>query len=103
MGVYKHIGNVKDYTNYKESPNLVTTEIRKSKRTLKKKLAGNITNYSKNFYVYVRSKEKVQDKVEPLENNSGNIISDRFQMTEVLNGRGPQFLPQKVSAHFQFQ
>ena len=33
----------------------------------------------------MRSKQKVQDKVGPLENNSGNIISDGFQMAEVLN------------------
>ena len=31
-----------DYANYKEALNLDTTEIRKSKRTFEKKLAGNI-------------------------------------------------------------
>ena len=48
-------------------------------------MAGNIKNDSKIFYAYVRSKQKVRDKVGPLENNSGNIISDGFQMAEVLN------------------
>ena len=48
-------------------------------------MAGNIKNYSKNFYAYVRSKQKVRDKVGPLEKNSENIISDGFQMAEVLN------------------
>ena len=48
-------------------------------------MAGNIKNYSKSFYAYVRTKQKVQDKVRPLENNRGNIISDGFQMQEVLN------------------
>ena len=48
-------------------------------------MAGNIKNYSKSFYTYVRSKQKVRDKVGPLENNRGNIISDGFQMAEVLN------------------
>ena len=84
-GVYKHTGNVEDYINYKEALNLATTEITKSKRTFEKKLAGNIKNYSKSFYAYVRNKQKVRDKVRPLENNSENIISDGFQMTEVLN------------------
>ena len=84
-GVYKHTGNVEDYTNYKEALNLATTEIRKSKRTFEKKLAGNIKKYSKSFYAYVRSKQKVRDQVGPLENNSGNVISDGFQMAEVLN------------------
>ena len=36
--VYKHTGNVEDYTNYKEALNLATTEIRKSKRTFEKKI-----------------------------------------------------------------
>ena len=48
-------------------------------------MAGNNKNDSKSFYAYVRSKQKVQDKVGPLENDSGNIISDGFQMAEVLN------------------
>ena len=48
-------------------------------------MAGNIKNYSKSFYAYVRSKQKVRDKVGQLENNRGNIISDGFHMAEVLN------------------
>ena len=71
--------------NYKVALNLATTEIRKSKRTFEKKLAGNIKNDSKSFYAYVRSKQNVRDKVGPLENNRGNIISEGFQMAEVLN------------------
>ena len=62
-----------------------TAEIRKSKRTFEKKLAGNIKSDSKSFYAYGRSKQKIRDKVGPLENNSGNIISDGLQMAEVLN------------------
>ena len=83
--VYRRIRKDKDYANYKEALNLATTEIRKSKRTFENKLAGNIKNYSKSLYAYVRSKQKVRDKVGPLENNRGNIISDGFQMAEVLN------------------
>ena len=51
-GVYKHNGNVEDYTNYKEALYQATTEIRKSKRTFEK-------NGSKSFYAYVRSTQKV--------------------------------------------
>ena len=82
---YRRTRKDEDYANYKEALNLATTEIRKSKRTFEKKLAGNIKNYSKSFYAYVRSKQKVRDKVGPLQNNRGNIISDGFQMAEVLN------------------
>ena len=47
--VYKHTGNVEDYTNYKEAINLAKTEIRKSKRTFEKKLAGNIKKLQQEF------------------------------------------------------
>ena len=83
--VYRRTRKDEDYANYKEALNLATTEIRKSKRTFEIKLADNIKNDSRSFYVYVRSKQKVRDKVRPLENNRGNIISDGFQMVEVLN------------------
>ena len=83
--VYRRTRKDEDYANCKQALNLATTEIRKSKRTFEKKLAGNIKNDAKSFYAYVRSKQKVRDKVGPLENNMGNIISDGFQMAEVLN------------------
>ena len=83
--VYRRTRKDEDYANYKEALNLATTEIRKSKRTFEKKLAGNIKNESKSFYAYVRSKQNVRDKIGPLENNRGNIISEGFQMAEVLN------------------
>ena len=84
--VYRRTRKDEDYANYKEALNLATIEIRKSKRTFEKKLADNIKNDSKSFYAYVRSKQKVLcDKVGPLENNRGNIISEGFQMAEVLN------------------
>ena len=83
--VYRRTRKDEDYSNYKEALNLATTEIRKSKRTFEKKMAGKINNYSKSFYAYVKSKQKVRDKVGPQENNRGNIISEAFQMAEVLN------------------
>ena len=68
--VYRRTRKDEDYANYKEALNLATNEITKYKRTFEKKLAGNIKNDSKSFYAYVRSNQKVRDKVGPLENNS---------------------------------
>ena len=72
--VYRHIRNDQDYANYKEAINAATTEIRQSKRSYEQKLACNIKNDSTSFYAYVRSKQNIQDKVGPLEDNAGNII-----------------------------
>ena len=40
---------------------------------------------SKSFYAYVRSKQNVRDKVGPLEDNAGDIITEGFLMAEQLN------------------
>ena len=63
-------------------------EIRQSKRSYEQKLAYNIKNDCKSFYAYIRStgKQNVRDKVRPLEDSAGNIISQGFLMAEDLNG-----------------
>ena len=83
--VYKHTGRDKDYEAYKEALNAATNEVRKSKRNFEHKLAQNIKSHSKSFYAYVRSKQNVRDKVGPLEDNAGNIITQGFLMAEELN------------------
>ena len=84
--VYWRTRKEEDYAKYKEALNEAKTEIRQSKRSYEQKLACNITNDSKSFYAYVRSKQNVQDKVGPLEDSAGNIISQGFLMAEDLNG-----------------
>ena len=85
--VYKHTGKDKDYEVYKEALNDATNEVRKAKRNFEHKLAQNIKSDSKSFYAYVRSKQNVRDKVGPLEDNAGNIITQSHGclMAEELN------------------
>ena len=82
---YRHNESEEDYAIYKEALNQATAEIRNSKRSYEQKLAFNIKHDSKSFYAYVRSKQKVQDKVGPLEDSDGNIITEGFLMAENLN------------------
>ena len=82
---YRHTGSEEDYSIYKEALNQATAEIRNSKRSYEQKIAFNIKHDSKSFYAYVRSKQKVQDKVGPLEGSDGNIITQGFLMAENLN------------------
>ena len=63
----------------------LTNEVRKSKQNFEHKLAQNIKSDSKSFYAYVRSKQTIRDKVGPLEDNFGNIVTQRFLMAEELN------------------
>ena len=83
--VYKHTGKDQDYVVYKEALNAATNDVRKSKRNFELKLAQNIKSDSKSFYAYVRSKQNVRDKVEPLEDNAGDKITEGILMAEELN------------------
>ena len=76
--VYRRTRKDEDYTNYEEALSATTNEIKQSKRSYEQKLACNIKNDSKSFYAYTRSKQNVQDKVGPLEDSAGNIISQGF-------------------------
>ena len=78
--VYIHTGKEKDYEVYKEELNAATNEVRKSKRNVELKLAQNIKSDNKSFYAYVRSKQNVRDNGGPLEDNAGNIITQRCLM-----------------------
>ena len=80
--VHKHTGKDEDYDVYKEALNAATNEVRKSKRNFELQLAHNIKSDSTSFYAYVRSKQNVRDKVGPLEDNAGDIITEGF-----CNGR----------------
>ena len=83
--VYKHTGKDEDYEVYKEALNVATNEVRKSKRNCELTLAQNIKSDSNSFYAYVRSKQNVRDKVGPMEDNAGDIITEGFLMAEELN------------------
>ena len=82
--VYRRTRKDEDYVNFKEALNAATTEIIQSQRSYEKKLACDIKHDSKSSYAYVRSKQNVRDKVGPLEDSAGNIISQGFLMTEDL-------------------
>ena len=73
--VYKHTGKDKDYEVYKEALNEATNQVRKSKRTFEHRLAQHINSDIKSFYAYARSTQNVRDKVGPLEDNAGGIIT----------------------------
>ena len=81
--------------NYKEALNAATTEIRQYKRSYEQKLACK-KNYRKCFYAYFRSKQNIQDKVGPLEDGAGNIVSQGVLMVEDLNGYFIQCLPKRM-------
>ena len=101
--VYRHTGTDNDYEAYKEALNAATNEVRKSKRNFEHKLAEHIKTDSKSFYAYVRSKQNVRDKVGPLEDNAGNIITQGFLMAEELNMHFSSVLREKILVRYLYQ
>ena len=78
--IYKHTEKDKVGKVYQEALNAATNEVRKSKHTFEHTLAQNLKSDSKSVYVYVRSKHNVRDKVVPLEDNAGNVITQGVLM-----------------------
>ena len=82
---YKHTGKDKDCDAYKEALHSATNKVRKYMRNFEHKLAHNIKSDSKSLYAYVRSKQNVRDRVGPLEDNPGNIITQGVLLAEELH------------------
>ena len=80
-----HTAKDNHYEVYKEALNTATNEVTKSVRKVDQKLAQNIKSDNKSFYAYVRNKQNVRDKIGPLEDNAGNIITQECLMAEELN------------------
>ena len=74
-----------DYLAYKRALNKSTKEVRKAKKKFERKLAKNIKSDPKAFYKYARSKMKVKDRVGPLEDENGEVITDDKKSAELLN------------------
>ena len=79
---YRHTVSKEYYTIYRAALNQAKAEIINSKG-YEQKIAFSIKYDSKSVYVYVRSKQKVQDEVAPLEGSDGNL-------TGIVSGRKPK-------------
>ena len=67
-----------DWVEYKPAQNKVTTKHRTTKRNFEKTFAENIRNDPKSFYSYVRPNSKCNDRVGPLKDVNGDIVTDDY-------------------------
>src|SRR6218665_302265 len=58
---------------------------RRKIREYEEKLSQNIKRDNKSFYRYMRSKQKRRERVEPLKNDLGEIITEEEEMASMLN------------------
>ena len=85
---WKRFTDTPDYQSYvefKRVRNKATTELRRSKRIFEEKLAEGIKKDSKSFFRYVRTKSGTKDKIGPLKDNDGNLLTSNEDMSELLN------------------
>ena len=83
---YQETKSYSDYVEYKRALNRTTQEycIIRRKTNVELKLAQGIESNHKSLYFYVRSKSRTTDKVFPLKDNSGNMVSDDKEMCKML-------------------
>ena len=82
---YKKVNNYNNLVAYKLARNKVTSAYKDAKVNFESKLAKNIKHNPKAFYSYIRSKTKTKDKVGPLKDKNGILVSDSSGMCKVLN------------------
>ena len=88
--LWKRYSTTQDYQSYlayKKVQNEATSAIRKAKREFEKKLADNAKKNPKAFYQYLNSRCKVQSKVGPLKDSSGNVHTDDSVQAGLLNDK----------------
>ena len=73
------------YVEFKKARNKATSELRRAKRKFEKKLAEGIKKDSKSFYRYVKSKVGTKEKIGPLKDDNGNVLTDVESMGGLLN------------------
>jgi len=73
------------YEIYKKKLKLSVKENKIAKKNFEERLVNNIKKDSKSFYAYASSKKRTNNKVGPLEDNSGKILNDNKLNADLLN------------------
>ena len=83
---YTHSGrNQNEYDNYLQKLHVANRENREAKIEFEKKLASNIKKDSKSFFAYIGSKQKTREKIGPLVNENGDLVTDNKESADLLN------------------
>ena len=73
------------YVEFKRARNKATTKLRRAKRKFEEKVAEGIKKDSKSFFRYVKSKVGTKEKIGPLKDDNGNVLTDVESLGELLN------------------
>ncbi|KFW72584.1 hypothetical protein AS28_04447, partial [Pygoscelis adeliae] len=73
------------WEEYRDTPWMCRDGIRKAKAQLEVNLARDVKNNKMTFYKYVGQKRKIKEKVPPLVNKTGELVTTNVGKAKVLN------------------
>jgi hypothetical protein len=85
--------------NYKKLEKEVAKRIKAAKKKFEKDMAFSEDRNRKKFSNYVKSKTKMRTAIGPLKTSEGDIISDKKEMANVLNGFFALVFPTKTMSN----
>ena len=82
---YQETKDYNIYVRYKKQLNFTTREIRNAKKSFEKKVAENIKLDPKSYHSYVKSKTKTKDRIGPLVDETGSVVTSDKEAADLLN------------------
>ncbi|GAB0183106.1 mitochondrial enolase superfamily member 1 [Grus japonensis] len=73
------------WEEYRETVQAARDQVRKAKALIESKLARDVKDKKKSFYRYVSDKTKNRKNVSPLQNETGDLVTQDMEKAEVLN------------------
>ncbi|GAB0207101.1 mitochondrial enolase superfamily member 1 [Grus japonensis] len=87
------------WEEYRETVRAARDQVRKAKALTELNLARDIKDSKKSFYTYVSDKKKTRENVGPLQNETGDLVTQDMEKAEVLNDFFASVFTSKSSSH----
>ncbi|GAB0176751.1 mitochondrial enolase superfamily member 1 [Grus japonensis] len=73
------------WEEYREAVRAAREQVRKAKALIEISLARDVKGNKKSFYRYVSDKRRTRENVGPLQNETGELVTQDMEKAEVLN------------------
>ncbi|GAB0209797.1 mitochondrial enolase superfamily member 1 [Grus japonensis] len=87
------------WEEYRETLRAMRDQNRKAKALIESNLARDVKDNKKSFYRYVSDKRRTRENVGPLQNETGDLVTQDMEKAEVLNDFFASVFTSKGSSH----
>ncbi|GAB0179532.1 hypothetical protein GRJ2_000418500 [Grus japonensis] len=87
------------WEEYRETVQAARHQVRKAKALVELNLARDVKDNKKSFYRYVSEKKRMRENVGPLQNETGDLVTQDMEKVEVLNDFFALVFTGKCSSH----